>query len=381
MPERLLERALSEGARFHSVRREGAHGLLVECDAASAEILLNQCARFRLPARTLARRGKSALVAYARRRITLPVGILMCAALCWLFLGRIWLIDVAFSGETAALGDPAALRQAVAAEGIRAGMERGIDLNLLGQTLQAGSDAYSYVGAHLRGIRLLIEAVPETPSPPLYDISAPRDLVSDRDGIVLSAVARSGELCVQPGDAVRRGQLLIRGEELASADETHAIAALGEVLVRAWFVGEAKLPLYEVRTAYTGRSAAAGNLRAPWLSLPITEGERFADQLEETERLPIGGLFIPIEIERVTRREVSRSEVQRDPGRLRAQLAPLAFADAALHLATDGPEEFEVIQSWIDYQASGGSLCARAVYEISANAAVTRDALLKYHSN
>ena len=99
MPERLLERALAKGARFSAVRRDGARGLIVECDSASAEILLNECARFHIDARVLARRGRSALRGFARRRATLPAGLAVFAALCWLFLGRIWVIDVAFSGE------------------------------------------------------------------------------------------------------------------------------------------------------------------------------------------------------------------------------------------------------------------------------------------
>lgn len=381
MPEKLLERAVEKGALFCSVQREGERGLLVCCDANSAEILLNECARFNLPAETLSRRGRSAVIAYMRRRVTLPVGLMLCLALCWLFLGRIWLVDAVLTGENAALGDIAALRDAVEAEGVRPGMGRDIDLSLLGQRLQAKSDAYSYVGARLRGVRLLIEAVPETPSPRVYDVAAARDLVSNRDGIVLSAVAQSGELCVQPGDAVRRGQLLIRGEELSGKEETQAIAALGEVRVRTWYTGEAALPLSATRTVYTGKSSASSRLKTPWLSVDITEGEAYAQQVEQAERLPIGGLFVPVEIERVTRREVAYTRISRDREQLQALLTPLAFADAALKLASEGPEAYEILDQWIDFSPVGGMLRARAVYEISANAAVTREALIDDANN
>lgn len=381
LPEKLLERALGKGAAFSEVVRDGEHGLTLRCDAASAEILLKECDRFRLPAKVLARRGLSALADFAKRRATLAVGILIFAALSWLFLGRIWLIDIAFSGEAARLGDAASLRAALADSGIRPGIERGVDLERLSETLRAGAGDYSYVGAHLRGIRLEIEAVPEVPSPEVYDVAAARDLVADRDGVVVSAVARSGELCVQPGDAVLRGQLLIRGEELAAtgeARETRPIAALGEVIVRTWYVGEASLPLKATRTRYTGNSGASSRLRTPWFGVSITEGARFADEIVETEILPIGGLFVPLEIERTTRREVVREAIDRDEDLLKAQLSALAFSDAALRLAREGPETCEILRRWIDYERTGDRLTARAVLEVSADAAVTRDALLNH---
>ena len=378
MPERLLERALAKGARFSAVRRDGARGLIVECDSASAEILLNECARFHIDARVLARRGRSALRGFARRRATLPAGLAVFAALCWLFLGRIWVIDVAFSGEAAALGDAEALRQAVHEAGVHPGIPRGLDPGALEQALLAGTGGYSYVGAHLRGVRLVIEAVPEVPAPPVYDLAAARDLVADRDGIVLAANVQSGVSCVEPGDAVRRGQLLIRGEEQASAEATRPIAALGEVIVRTWFTGEASMPLVERVARPTGRESASASLKTPWFELPITEGTAFADSASEAELLPIGGLFVPVGIERVTSRELSLCEVARDMDWLKQALAPLAMADAAAKLTSGGPGEYEILSRWIDYERAGDRLTARAVIEIRANAAVTRESLTRH---
>ena len=379
MPEKLLERALNKGAAFREVRRDGPRALLIQCDAASAALLQDECARFRLPAKVLERRGRSALSAWARRRITLPVGLVVFAALCWLFLGRVWWIDCVFTGEAADLGDRVQLERAAAEAGIHPGMGRDADWEALAERLKAGAGDYSYVGAHLRGVRLVIEAVPEVPSPDLYDVSAARDLVADRDGVVLSAVARSGELCVQPGDAVVRGQLLIRGEELAEKGEdgpvTEPIAALGEVIVRTWAVGEASLPTTVQRLRLTGISAASSRLVTPWVSFDITEGKRYAEQVSTTEYLPVGGVFLPVEIERVTNRQAVLEEARLDAEALKRQLAALAFADATLKLEQGGPGNYTIRKRWIDFKPSGDRLCARAVIEISANAAVTRDKL------
>lgn len=375
LPERLIERAIAGGARFTTLKRPDTRTLIARCDAASADILLRLCDRFAVPAVVVSRRGASALRAWARRRRTLWAALAVFAAICWLFLGRVWIVRVGFSGENAALGDRADIEAALNEIGVRPGMSRRFDAGLLAEALRARGDNYSFVGARVQGVQLTIEAAPESPAPPLYDVEAARDLVSDRDGIVVSAVARSGELCVQPGDVVRRGQLLIRGEELSAKDETRPIAALGEVIVRTWYEGEAALPLERRRASYTGRSEAASTLRLFDWEWPIVRADGYPCQEARVESLAVGGLFLPLRLERVTCLEQRESAVREDLAALRARLAPLAFAEAAYRLCRDGPKDCEIARRWIDYETNGGTLRAHAVYEIHADAAVTRDAL------
>ncbi len=375
MPEKLIDRATAQGARFDDARLGSDNTLEIHCDAASAQTLLALCRRFNLEAAVVRLQGGTALRRFARRRATLAAGIACAVALCALFLSRLWFVDVAFTGERAALGDPAALERSLAAMGVRPGILRGVDTGLLAQRLMAQDRRYSYVGARLQGVRLLVEAVPEAPAPPLYDVDAARDLVCARDGIVVSAVVRSGALCVKPGDAVRRGQVLIRGEEQATKEDTRPIAALGEVVVRGWFTGEARLPLTQARTVDTGRRSTGARLAALGLEWPISSAERYPSQRSERQYLPIGGVFVPLEIERVTNVEIRREEAAIPEEVLRKRAAALALADARATLRREGPTQYEPGRSWVDYVKSGGRLIAKAVIEIQSDAAVTREAL------
>lgn len=377
MPERLMERALSQGARFATVRHIDAHTLVVCCDAASAEILMRLCSRFSIPASVLSRSGVSALAHFVKRRMTLFAGLMVCFILCWLFLGRVWIVDMAFTGESAAAANMAQLRDAVEDAELYPGMLRSLDTDAISKDLQAVAGDFSFIVARLQGVRLLIEAVPELPAPSLYDVEAARDLVSDRNGIVVSATARSGELCVKPGDVVRRGQLLIRGEELAGKDVTRSIAALGEVIVRTWYDGEATLPLKRVDTRFTGKSSVSVRLRLFGWEWPIHEEEGFETQREDVEYLAVGGLFLPLTIERRTYRELRSQAVNTDEGQLRAAIAPLAFADAAMDVADGQVEGSEILRTWIDFETDGIHMRGHAVYEIAADAAVARTSLSK----
>jgi hypothetical protein len=250
-----------------------------------------------------------------------------------------------------------------------------MDTGLLAQRLIARTEGYSYAGVRLQGVRLLVEAAPEAPSPVIYDVNAARDLVCAREGIVVKVVARSGIPCVKPGDAVRRGQVLIRGEEQASKEQTRPIGALGEVIVRSWFSGEARLPLTQTDTVDTGRRSTGAKLALLGMEWPIAEAMAYPSQRTERAYLPIGGLFIPMEIERYVNVEILRRDSEIPLEALRKRASALALASARAALFRESPKAYITDDCWVDYKLTGRELIATTVIEIQSDAAATREAL------
>lgn len=376
MPEKLLQRAMDMGVRFARAGAGEEHVLLVDVSERDARRLMKLCRRFSIPVEVVSRRGGSALRRWLSRRWTLGVGLLAAAALCGLFLGRLLRIDIRFTGDAAELGDPSVFESLLAERGIRPGAGRDIDTSRLSEELLAEAGNYSYVGARVKGVTLQIEAAPELPAPEVYDVDAPRNLYADRQGIVVSVNAESGVPCVKPGDTVRRGQLLIRGAEQISREASRDIAALGEVMIRAWFVGCSEGRLTSAQARYTGRSATSSTLVTPWFEIPVTEGETFECQSEVIDDLPLGGLFLPVKLRRVTARETKRVMERGDRELLSSRLVALAMADARAKLTTEGPLKYKVARSWINYtQPESDLLRANAVCEIYTNTAVPWEAL------
>ena len=374
-PERLLERCLTQGARFAQVQRTGARTLILDTDERSAEIVLALCKRYGLNHRVLRHGGFSALLQGLRSRWTLALGLILCAALCWGFLSRIWIIDVAFTGPDAALGSAAALRRCIAAEGICPGMAASaVDANLLQKRLLASAGDYSFIGVRVQGVRLLVEASPEVPAPEVYEIARARDLVASRDGVVESVTVHSGEASVRPGDTVRRGQTLIRGEEDRSKEETNPVSALGEVIARCWYEGSAQASLEKQFVAPTGRSETACRLELLGFRASITECKGFPSEKLKTEILPVVGLFLPLEVVRTTHIEVEEHSEAVEEAALKARLTALARGEVQAQLTADGID-YELAAAWEDVSRSDGMLRVRAVYEITTDIAASRDAL------
>ena len=374
-PERLLQRCLTQGARFARVRRTGARTLILDTDERSAEIVLALCKRYGLNHRVLRHGGLSALLQGLRSRWTLALGLILCAALCWGFLSRIWIIDVAFTGPDAALGSASALRRCIAEQGMKPGMAASaVDAERLQKRLLAEAGDYSFIGVRVQGVRLLVEASPEVPAPEVYEISRARDLVAARDGVVESVTVHSGEASVKAGETVRMGQTLIRGEEDRSKEETNPVAALGEVIARCWYEGSAQAPLEKRIVTPTGRSETECCLALLGFSAPITECEGYASETLDEEILPVVGLFLPLEVVRTTHSEVEERRENVDEAALEATLTALARAELQAKLTAEGLD-YELAAAWEDVSRSDGMLRVRAVYEIFTDIAVSRGVL------
>lgn len=371
--EKLLCRALDAGAEFAEVRRISDRKICIFSNAQSAALVMELCERYRLKCHVLSRGGCSALVERLRRRWTLLPCCLICLLLSLLFLGRLWRMDVAFTGPVPQLGDERRILQSLEEAGLHPGMLLGeIDTDLLQKQLLADCDGYSFIGVRLQGIRLLVEAAPELPSPTLYDRNYARDLVASRDGVVVSVNARSGTACVKPGDTVRAGQTLIRGEEDKSKEERAPVAALGEVIARCWFEGSAEAAIAEERCVPTGQSREECSLKLMGFSLPLTQCEAFSSEEIRMERLPVVGLYLPLEIERSIHLETRSELCQRNPAILQKQLSTLARAEALAKVSREGIVPLE-LSFWEECSLEGGMMQMRAVAEGQTDIAVTRD--------
>ena len=201
MLERLVERAISEGARFRTVVRTGAHTMEMATDSAGERILCELCAKFSMPIQVLERSGGTGARMKMRSRMSALAGAIACIACTLICLSRVWMIDIRAVGDAAI--DAGALRARLEDLGVREGMARAdVNADALALQMSALSPEYSFIGVRLQGVRLLLEAAGEEAAPETFDISDPRDLIASRSGVVVSVNVRAGEACVQAGDTV-----------------------------------------------------------------------------------------------------------------------------------------------------------------------------------
>ena len=175
--ERLLEKALAEGAVFARIRRIDERSMRIETDVRSADTLIRMCRRYSLNCRTLRRGGRTALWDLARRRWTVLPGTALCFVICALFLSRVWLVDIRFTNAQINPDIQRRIAACLEENGIRPGMAASaVDTSHLQTQITASVENLSYAGVRLQGIRLLVETSPEVPAPQYTSatVSSPR---------------------------------------------------------------------------------------------------------------------------------------------------------------------------------------------------------------
>ena len=181
--------------------------------------------------------------------------------------------------------------------------------------------------------------MPELPS------AQPGDVVALRDGIVESVRVYAGTAAVQAGDAVRAGQVLIRGEERGADGATVPVAARGAVIARCWLTHTVEMSMLEIHSEETGREAAVQQIVTPWFSLPAEpETPDFLASNAYITQTPVVGCFFPVWRRATVLREVSLEYVRRPEGEVRAEAG-----QAALDRLKTLLYGYEIIDKWVDY--------------------------------
>ncbi len=372
MTERLIERARAQGAAFGRIERQDARSLRIETSTAGARLVCALAEEYGLSAEILSRSGWRAALARIRARWTLAVSAVLAALCVYLFTARVWLIDVRPLGESLPPDEEARIVETVNALGAYVSAKSGdIDAALISNALLSRFDRLAYAGVKKRGVTLTVEYRLAHETPAVYDVSDARSLYALRDAVVLSVEPLAGKACVEPGDTVRAGQTLIRGEERMSLEETRRIRAAGTVIGRVWLTDAESAPLAETVSERTGRTQSASALRLFDWALDITRAEGFSSQEAETQLLPVGGLYLPLMIEQHIYYETESRRVETDKTTLEKALTEKAL-ERARSLLPEGAKERAF---WTETTAADGAMRVEAVVEVEMNIAADAETI------
>lgn len=369
MAEKLIDRARSEGIRIDAAERLGPRETLIRTGGADAERLLKLAERYKLDVKVVRVGGLPRVRAALRQRMAMVLSLAILISALAILSGRAWLVEVRLTGA-----EPTGLEAAMRKLGVRVGMDlAGLDTYALSQRLLSEAGDLTYVGVKRQGVRLLIDAVGEDQPPLIYDLNAARDLRATRDGVVESVTVLAGVAAVKPGDTVRRGQVLIRGEEKVTDELTRGVCALGSVVARVWVEGAAEASIYKEERIPTGSERTESALTGPYFSLKLKHAEPYRLERREESFLPVGGLFVPMGVSRVRHVELRSRVTERNEEDVKREISEKALRIARARR----PETSDEIDKWVDYSMiEGGKIRARAVLELRMNIAGSTETAL-----
>lgn len=341
-----IERVINEAARrdiiLRNVRREGSKAMTC---ALSYDDFFRMRLVFRelhCHVRILSRSGLPYLRTRLRARAVFAVGAVACLIVLLAMTQLVWGLRVIGADAY----DEEALFRALESGGVHIGMHREtLDSDALDLALRGAFDDISLVTARMRGLTLEVEIVRAEPGPVIFERDTPVDIVASCDGVIERVLALEGTAIVQPGQRVRKGDVLIRGAAIAPGGEIQ-VHALGEVLARVWVEGAGDAPDTLERSRLTGnyRNRTLFWLLGNWF--PAQEEppyEHYEIAARETEILP--GLYIPAGMRRETVYEIDVTSEPRDPAQAQAEAEQAAVQDALAKI----PQGTAVVDKWVEY--------------------------------
>ena len=335
---RFLRYAGEKGIRLQEIRRSAPKRLTASVQEADLPLVQTIALQGGWTFTTGERKGAGKAASAIRQRWLLAAMILMAGMAILTASRMMWRIDIIDGGAY-----EADIRAAVAEAGITVPMLRGrIDIGSLREQLEWRYPRIAWFECGWRGSTLVIRPVegtlPRTDG--AYDGAC--DVVASRDGIVAAIVTRAGTPVVQVGDIVRKGDVLIRGEERTTEGAVKPVAARGSVRARVWQGASVRMSSLETITTYTGKEEIVWTIRTPWFDLWPMAASSFEQYDTAVSEMAVGGIFLPMRLLILRRMEAEITTRQRSQTELEAD----AYAAARRKLCEKIGAEESLIDIW-----------------------------------
>ena len=367
--ERLLRTALLEGVRFRHIRRQGARRLLAETPVWQMKKLQEICDRFGWIIRIIRRSRTERCFRFIRQRHVLFAGLAVCLAL--VNLSDRMILDIRIENARESIGE---VRSFLRDEGIGRGKLKAMfSLDELRAKMALRLPDLAFAGMRYEGSTMVIDCYPSETGEQNAVEGKGDDIVASRCGIVTRIYVQNGTPAVEPGQAVRKGQVLIRGEERTQKGGRIAVRAQGQVAARVWSEGTARVSLTQKQTVETGRTRQKRTVCTPWHRRVVQDAHPFSSQDVNTQIQHVSGLYLPLwrEVETYAETIVHRIPSNRADAMSWAQ-------QAAEQIAKNGCSyDALILDKWVDYSMIDNEFVYAAVvleYEtqIAARAAALR---------
>lgn len=289
--EVLLNRIASEGLGLWDIERVAPHIVIAKIRIKQFRKLRPLLSSLNLSISLIGKHGLPFWFDKLVKRQALIIGLLFFLGSLWYLSGFIWFINISGLEEV----NESQLVDVIDELGVNVGVKKvDFDPQKVETMILTQIPEISWVGITLRGTRAQIQIVERT-SPDLSEIQY-GDLVASEDGLVTQILAFKGTVKVGIGDTVKKGDILIAGEQYDNYGRLQDGRAEGLVRARTWrdAIGEAAFT--KIRTSATGNLHTNYTLKLGKWPIQLGKSVPFPEYQvnSETWQPEIKGYTLPI---------------------------------------------------------------------------------------
>ena len=175
---------------------------------------------------------------YKKRKIFLMAGVFAVITIYLLSL-RIWSIEVV-GNEKISIAD---IKAELHNEGIVVGVTKDkLDFNTVKSNIYLRRNDILWLGFKVNGTKMIVEVL-ERKNPIKDDFqNVPCNIIAEKDGIIDNIYVKQGTKCVDVGDVVFKGDVIVSGIVTSEYSDTKEVSANAEITMKTWYTEKVAIP-------------------------------------------------------------------------------------------------------------------------------------------
>lgn len=248
MPERFINLLWNKGVSIKNIQKINITTIRLEINLEDYNKVEEASKRTDAKVKILERKGLFFIMLRLKKKLTLAGGLIVFLGIIWYLSTFVWSIDI----ETDRYLSPYEIRAKLMTMGVKPGMKKkSINVHYLEETINKEDENVMWARARIEGARLRI-TIKERHIPPKIVIDdSINNVVAKNDGEIIRIYTISGTPTVKPGDIVKKGQVVIKGEQ-GKEGSTYPTHAEGDVYAKTFYEDTAEVKIRGTNKKKTG---------------------------------------------------------------------------------------------------------------------------------
>jgi similar to stage IV sporulation protein len=354
IPEKFVNLMWKNGVHIKNLKKENITTMIMDVNLRDYDKIEEIAKKTKTKIKIIKRRGFAFFLIKIKRRIALVLGILLFMGILYYLSTFIWNIEISVDHNLS----PYEIRQQLSSFGVKPGInKRNVNVYDIEEKLIKNNENIMWVRARVEGAKLKISAAERQSPPNIIAESSPCNLVARKDGEVIRVYTKAGTPVVKKGDMIRKGQVLVKGEQ-GKEGATYQVHAIGDVICRTFYEEIKQVKIDTVKRERTGNKIDNIYLNIKGKNIYL---KKSVNKFNKYDRIEDNKLFIKKE----TYYEIKETTVHGDAKKIVDDTANELYSKICANL----DKSVKIIDKIVNYEA-GDTYVVRVLVVAEENVAL-----------
>lgn len=354
IPEKFVNLIWKNGVHIKNLKKENITTMIMDVNLRDYDKIEEIAKKTKTKIKIIKRRGFAFFLIKVKRRIALVLGTLLFMGILYYLSTFIWNIEISVDHNLS----PYEIRQQLSSFGIKPGInKRNVNVYDIEEKLIKNNENIMWVRARVEGAKLKISAAERQSPPNIIAEGSPCNLAARKDGEVVRVYTKAGTPVVKKGDMIRKGQVLVKGEQ-GKEGATYQVHAVGDVICRTFYEEVKQVKIDTVKKERTGNKIENIYLNIKGKNIYL---KKSVNKFSKYDRIEDNKLFIKKE----TYYEIKETTIHGDAKKIVDDTANELYSKICANL----DKSVKIIDKIVNYEA-GDTYVVRVLVVAEENVAL-----------